>query len=131
MLTEDRITAATLEKLIGDADSVSWDLRYRGQSFELTVADLSGDSARLRDRFEEAHERRYGYRDTEAAIELVTVRRRYIQPGPDPKLADPDHEPISGPASVDLQQATLYLPNGWRASPAGSGLLRISHTQAM
>ncbi|MBK8294859.1 MAG: hydantoinase/oxoprolinase family protein [Solirubrobacterales bacterium] len=131
MLTEEGITAATLERLIGDAGSVSWDLRYRGQSFELTVADLSGDPARLRERFEEAHERRYGYRDTDAAIELVTVRRRYVQPGPDPKLADPDHEPVSGPASIDLEQATLYLPNGWRALTAGSGLLRISRSQAM
>ena len=131
MLTEEGITAATLEKLIGDAGSVSWDLRYRGQSFELTVADLSGDPARLRNKFEEAHERRYGYRDANAAIELVTVRRRYIQPGPDPKLADPDHKPVSGPASIDLEQATLYLPNGWRAAAAGSGLLRISRTQAM
>ncbi|MBK5231883.1 MAG: hydantoinase/oxoprolinase family protein [Thermoleophilia bacterium] len=130
MLDEDAITAAALEELIGDADAVSWDLRYRGQSFELTVADLSGDPARLRDIFEQAHERRYGYRDSDAAIELVTVRRRYVQPGPDPDLQDPTFETATGPLSVDLRQATLHLPEGWTATAAGSGLLRISHTQA-
>ncbi|MGK2931280.1 MAG: hydantoinase/oxoprolinase family protein [Solirubrobacterales bacterium] len=130
MLQAESITAATLEDLIGDADAVSWDLRYRGQSFELTVPDMSGDPARLRELFDETHDQRYGYRDPEAAIELVTVRRRYMQPGPDPELADPVHDPVPGPASIDLKQATLYLPNGWRAEAAGSGLLRISRSQA-
>ncbi len=131
MLGETSITADAMEELVGDAGAVSWDLRYRGQSFELTVADLSADPVRLRDLFEEAHERMYGYRDPDAAIELVTVRRRYIEPGPDPQLADPASEPVTGPASIDLRQATVYLPNGWRASSAGSGLLRLSNGQAM
>ena len=130
MLGEESITADALAGLIGDADAVSWDLRYRGQSFELTVPDMSGDPARLRQLFDETHDQRYGYRDPEAAIELVTVRRRYVQPGPDPELANPGLDPVSGPASIDLKQATLYLPNGWRAEATGAGLLRISRTQA-
>ncbi len=130
MLGEESITADALAGLIGDADAVSWDLRYRGQSFELTVPDMSADPARLRQLFDETHDQRYGYRDQEAAIELVTVRRRYVQPGPDPELANPGLDPVSGPASIDLKQATLYLPNGWRAEATGAGLLRISRTQA-
>jgi N-methylhydantoinase A len=77
---------------------VRYELRYRGQSFELTVAaeldprDLFGggvvlagdtlhagerppvDPARLREAFEEAHEQRYGYRDERAEVELVNMR---------------------------------------------------------
>lgn len=131
MLAEESITTSALSGLAGDAGTVSWDLRYRGQSFELTVSDLSADPDHLRELFEEAHERQYGYRDPDAAIELVTVRRRYLQPGPDPVLADPVHEPVEGPASIDLQQATVYLPNGWRLASEGHGLLRISNAQAM
>lgn len=56
------------------------DLRYRGQNFELPVevperhrfsADGVGAIAEL---FHEAHERVYGYRSEEAAIEVVTFR---------------------------------------------------------
>ena len=130
MLAGDAITGVVLKELIGDADAVSWDLRYRGQSFELTVPDLSGDPAKLRELFDETHDQRYGYSDPDEEIELVTVRRRYVRPGPDPDLPAPRMEPVSGPASIDLKQATLYLPNGWRAHSAGSGLLRISRIQA-
>ncbi len=46
------------------------DLRYRGQSFELTVP-LGAELAR---RFHLAHEERYGYADPDRAVELVAVR---------------------------------------------------------
>jgi N-methylhydantoinase A len=55
--------------------SARYDLRYRGQSFELEVsAGLDPDADDLRARFEAAHEQRYGYRDPAAPIELVNVR---------------------------------------------------------
>ena len=47
------------------------DLRYRGQSFELTVPLGPAISRRA---FHRAHEERYGYADRERAIELVAVR---------------------------------------------------------
>jgi N-methylhydantoinase A len=47
------------------------DLRYRGQSFELTV-DCDDDD--LAGRFHGAHEQRYGYRMTEEPVELVGLR---------------------------------------------------------
>ena len=55
------------------------DLRYRGQSFELTVP-LSGDLAAA---FHRAHEERYGYADPAREIELVAVRTAEVTPGPD------------------------------------------------
>jgi N-methylhydantoinase A len=78
--------------------SVRYELRYRGQSFELTVteeidpedvldelfvpvSDTPGcgkhalvDSERLVESFEQAHEQRYGYREGDADVELVNVR---------------------------------------------------------
>ena len=53
------------------------DLRYVGQSFELSVAL----GPRLQERFHEAHEARYGYADRERAIELVAVRTAEIRQG--------------------------------------------------
>ena len=57
--------------------ALSYELRYRGQSFELPVAEEHSappDPHALRETFAQAHERRYGYRDEHAEIELVTLR---------------------------------------------------------
>ncbi len=54
------------------------DLRYRGQSFELSVP-LGGDVAAA---FHRAHEERYGYASRERQIELVAVRTADVRPGP-------------------------------------------------
>ncbi len=51
------------------------DMRYRGQSHELTIAlGESPTGADLAQLFHAAHAARYGYQRDEAAIELVTVR---------------------------------------------------------
>ena len=48
------------------------DVRYRGQSYELTVS-LADD---YRDRFHAEHERAYGWLDPDGALEVVNVRVR-------------------------------------------------------
>jgi N-methylhydantoinase A len=54
---------------------VVYELRYSGQSFELAVEQSqSVDPDELREAFAAAHERRYGYRDDSAGVELVNVR---------------------------------------------------------
>ncbi|HEY0517833.1 MAG TPA: hydantoinase/oxoprolinase family protein [Solirubrobacteraceae bacterium] len=68
----------------GEAQRVRivYELRYRGQSFELPVErDLEGQQAsapptpkELRAAFEDAHRTRYGYADEGAEIELVNIR---------------------------------------------------------
>ena len=67
------------------------DLRYRGQSFELTVA--AGDPERLAARFGTEHERRYGYRMEDEPIEVVSVRLRAT-------VAVDPAEPAGGPATA-------------------------------
>jgi N-methylhydantoinase A len=59
----------------------SYDLRYRGQSFELTVAaPLDAPPGLLRDRFEAAHRERYGYAEEGGRLELVNVRVTALTP---------------------------------------------------
>jgi N-methylhydantoinase A len=48
-------------------------MRYRGQSFELEIRDLSGDLAL---EFHHAHRERYGYAQEHSEIEIVSARVR-------------------------------------------------------
>jgi N-methylhydantoinase A len=91
------------------------DLRYKSQSFELTVP-LGGN---LAERFHRAHEERYGYADRGRAIELVAVRTADVVAGPDLDLpaGDPDH--ASGPALLELEGSTLWIPPGWEGARDG------------
>ncbi|HTO13040.1 MAG TPA: hydantoinase/oxoprolinase family protein [Candidatus Binatia bacterium] len=107
----DALTPATLEALFAgflaegqarlDRDGVaaadrrmlrSVDLRYHGQSFELSIAVPPGaltaaDVGRLRTEFDAAHERAYGYAAPEDAVELVNVRLAAIGVTPRPRRA--------------------------------------------
>jgi N-methylhydantoinase A len=99
------------------------DLRYAGQSFELTVPlerDLPGV-------FHRAHEARYGYADPARPIELVAVRIAEVRPGPELRL--PSAEPVEakGPALLELEGATCWIPPGWVGVRDGtSSTLRLT-----
>jgi N-methylhydantoinase A len=95
------------------------DLRYRGQSFELTVP-LGPDVAA---RFHAAHEERYGHADRERPIELVAIRTAEIRPGPRLELACPEPRQVAGPALFELQGATCWVPEGWHGSTDPHGTL--------
>ena len=85
------------------------DVRYRGQSFELTVP-LGGD---LAETFHRAHEELYGYADRGRPLELVAVRTAHVRPGP---LVMGTHAHTSGSATgvVELEGSTAWIPPGWR-----------------
>jgi N-methylhydantoinase A len=85
------------------------DLRYVGQSFELAVR--LGEE--LEERFHRAHEERYGYAERGRPVELVAVRTAEVRRGPE--LVLPPAEPLaaSGPAVVELEGATGWVPPGW------------------
>ena len=85
------------------------DLRYRGQSFELTVP-LGGA---LADRFHSAHEEEYGYAERDREIELVAVRTAEVESGPELRLASAERQQVSGPALLELEGSTLWIPPGW------------------
>ena len=97
--------------LTGEAD-----LRYRGQSFELTVS-LGPDVA---ERFHRAHEERYGSAHPEREIELVAVRTVDVRPGPALALPVADPLLIEGPSMLELAGATCWIPPGWVGARDGT-----------
>lgn len=130
-----------------------FELRYRGQSHELTVRGVEPRAAALREAFESQHEERYGHRDPEAVVELVTVRATQRAPGPALVLhaeggaldeSERDvifaGEPVrtrvlrgepgpgttlAGPAIVELPEATVAVPPGWVGTFDQDGTLRL------
>jgi N-methylhydantoinase A len=85
------------------------DLRYRGQSFELTV-ELGPDLAA---RFHRAHEERYGYADLSRELELVAVRTADVRRAPPFELPPAAALRVVGPAVLELPGSTAWIPPGW------------------
>jgi N-methylhydantoinase A len=85
------------------------DLRYRGQSFELTVP-LGPE---LAERFHRAHEERYGSADRAREIELVAVRTAEVRRGPELRLPAGEPLRVEGPQTLELEGATCWVPRGW------------------
>jgi N-methylhydantoinase A len=100
------------------------DLRYVGQSFELTVALGPG----LVDRFHAAHEERYGYADRARTIELVAVRTADVRAGPEIELPSGEPLDVSGPAVVELDGATAWIPPGWVGVRDGRSTLILTRS---
>jgi N-methylhydantoinase A len=132
---------------------VRYELRYRGQSFELAVEedDVGAHEAppdaggppgantpppdALREAFAQAHERRYGYRDDGVEVELVTIRVSAWGAAPVVRLAGAVGEPapgttIEGPAVCPLPGATLYVPAGWRGEADAYGTVILHDAPA-
>jgi N-methylhydantoinase A len=149
----ERLAARGREELeAGEAEvRAGYDLRYAGQAFELTVAgDPSPDPGELRRAFDRAHEQRYGYSDSHAVLELVTVRVSVALPGgelaapPAGERAEPrtreavfggermetavlrgGFDEIRGPAVCELREATLVVPPGWSGAADGDGTIAL------
>jgi N-methylhydantoinase A len=101
------------------------DLRYEGQSFELTIP-LGGDLAAA---FHRAHEERYGYSDSQRPIELVAVRTAEVRRGPALQPVESARREVSGPAVLELDGSTCWLPRGWVGVRDGkSGSWRLTRS---
>ncbi len=84
---------------------VVYELRYRGQAFELAIrGDQDGDPEQLRAKFEAEHEDRYGYSDSDQQLELVTIRVSASIPGPGLELAQ---AATGSPVKRGRREATL------------------------
>jgi N-methylhydantoinase A len=141
--------------------NATYELRYRGQAFELPIeGELAPGIDGLREDFEAEHERRYGYRDPEQELELVTVRITAIVPGIDVELAGGANESelargsrkatldgaeiefevlsgvpapgtsIAGPALVALPESTLLVAPGWAGEVDATGTIRLNRLAA-
>jgi N-methylhydantoinase A len=100
------------------------DLRYAGQSFELTVP-LQQD---LADAFHRAHEERYGYADRDRAIELVAVRTAEVRPAPEIELRGAEPRRVTGPALIELDGSTGWVPGGWEGKSDEHGTWIVTRT---
>jgi N-methylhydantoinase A len=98
------------------------DLRYRGQSFELTVP-LQDDLAAA---FHAAHEERYGYADPGRDVELVAVRTADVVAGPDVSLQVTDCYKAEGPRTLELSGSTCWVPEGWHGETNADGTLVLT-----
>jgi N-methylhydantoinase A len=127
----------------------TYDLRYAGQAFELSIdGPLRPEPAWLRDAFDRAHSDRYGYSDPDAELELVTVRVAAALPGGtlpesepagtaprrarpalfggdrlDSAVLGPGAAEVDGPAIFELPGATLVVPPGWHARSDADGVV--------
>jgi N-methylhydantoinase A len=151
------LAAAARAEMPGARIEAHYDVRYRGQSFELEVtAGPGAEVGELRELFEEEHERRYGYRDAEGPIELVTVRVSATEqrPGAAGNGAPPGRierstrpavfdgreqetavlrgaavpgERCAGPAVWELPESTAVIPPGWVGHVDDQGTLVLEH----
>ncbi len=132
---------------------VVYEMRYAGQAFELPIpGPPDPDPADLTERFERAHEDRYGHRDPEGEVVLVDIRLALVVPGPEPRPVaatagelGQDTRPVlfggewvetpvlrgepaagtraEGPVVFELPEATLVLPPGWSAGVDDHGTI--------
>ncbi|KMK66326.1 hydantoinase/oxoprolinase family protein [Puniceibacterium sp. IMCC21224] len=100
--------------------SLSADLRYRGQAFELLTPLPDGpiDDAtliELRTRFEELHRQRFSFDDPDEAVELVTLRLTATGRLSTPETAsEAVHDTaIASPPT----QRRVHLDGAWREAP--------------
>ena len=146
--------AARLDGDVAGAEpEVVYEMRYAGQAFELPVPGTPRpDPADLVERFERAHEERYGHRDPEGEVVLIHIRLAMVAPGPQPLLAaapagDVEEskrrvrfagawhqtpvlrgEPAAGlaaegPLVFELPEATFVVPPGWSARVDRAGTI--------
>jgi len=131
---------------------VALDVRYRGQSYEVQVPLTAGYVAA----FHAAHQRLYGYRDEQRAIEVVNLRVTALvrgEPAPWPPVRPTPPRPVrrrvrwagrwlnaacharealparlAGPALITELSSTTFVPPGWilRRVPSGELFLAPS-----
>ena len=149
---ESRVAATDTEPTVEHAA----DLRYRGQSFELTVPIARPvDTETVRADFHDAHESTSGYRMDEP-VDCVTLRATAVAERESPTV---DYEPegpartgsreaffdgrfvetpiynrggigvdqsISGPAVLEADESTTVVPPNWAATVSTDGTLRLT-----
>jgi len=114
-----RVLAEEARAVVGPGASTSTalDVRYVGQSHELTVPTIGA--------FHDEHQRRNGYARHDAPIEVVALRARArIDSTIDiTGLPVDDRETPEGPAVIAEAECTVFVPDGWRSRQGEAGAL--------
>jgi len=118
-----------------EADTVrleaSADLSYLGQAHELRVDLREGDArsgldtAALAEALHTEHERLYGFRDTDAAIRVGTVRLAVVAPRPDP--GGPGAAPAAGETAPRAHRTVTVHGRDVRAAVHDRAALGVGH----
>ncbi len=128
LLDETRATLGAPESAV----ELAYDVRYSGQSHELTVREAALQrAADIGAAFAAEHERRYGWREPATPIEIVTVRVTAIDPGPALDLAGPvggRDRTVRGPDVLHLPETTVAVPAGWSGSADATGTLVLERS---
>lgn len=131
------------------------DLRYKGQSFTITLPWTGAEEAR--EGFHEAHERQFGHRLV-VSVELVNLRvsvtgrpppvdlpqiprREPGEPSSETRLAELGQtaavfsgevlapgQTLAGPVVISEPVGTTYVPPGWLCRMTRVGALELEHT---
>ena len=88
-------------------------LRYQGSDTAMPVAvdnpqDLSADV--LRERFETAHQGRFGFRSPEKTVMVEALQTEVIAKAPPPELVSPERNPAAGP----IGEYACFVDGEWR-----------------
>jgi N-methylhydantoinase A/oxoprolinase/acetone carboxylase beta subunit len=108
----------------GAQTSTAVDVRYAGQSHELTVGSV--------DDFHDEHRRRNGYARPDAPVEVVALRATAAissSVGLD-SLPARARDGATGPAVIAEEDCTIWVPDGWVATPAEAGALVLKRINA-
>jgi N-methylhydantoinase A len=156
--TFDRMKARAERDLPSPSFRTQADLRYQGQSFELTV-DTGIGVGGLAKAFHRAHHQRYGYRMDDQPVQMVNARLVATVPGtvPEPTADEPARatelsaraawfdgrqqeipihhrtrmgsgSSVEGPAVVEFPEATCVVRPGWRGKVDGAGNLILDRS---
>ena len=110
------------EEIGSDAEaqvSLSADMRYRGQSFEVDTpvsapALAGGDLAAVRAAFHREHERLYGHSDDTAMVQVVSLRLVIAASTPKPVLEAVE---VANDPPQPLRQVNVYMDGAFREVP--------------
>jgi 5-oxoprolinase (ATP-hydrolysing) len=108
--------AARVAALLPGGHVDQWlDCRYTGQSHELLVPDV--------DAFPAVHAQHNGYTRPGVHVEIVALRARVSRAAPleVTDLPEPERSAVRGPAVVAEPDCTLWVPDGWAATPGSAG----------
>ncbi|PZP48371.1 MAG: hydantoinase [Azospirillum brasilense] len=107
--------SATVEGMAGPGETTvirAADLRYRGQSFELTVPLEAGtDAAGLARLFHAAHEKNFGHAEEAAPVQVVSLRASASRAAP--PIAMPRAEAVPHAAAAQ-GRTRLFIGGQWR-----------------
>ena len=106
----ERLERTARKELRGAEFVRSADVRYAGQSYELTVPWHAANPA---EPFHREHQRVYGYANPDRAVEIVTIRVRARLRVAKPELARHQEKTASGKPTL----RRIYAANAWRETP--------------